>query len=111
MNRIRRILSRPAVPLALALVAGLAGCGPVPVDQAERMCLDDARLAQKPRTNVELGVGVGGGEPRSYGAVSFEVSGDYLMGRDPSDVFANCVMRRSGQPPSVPLADQPAWRG
>ncbi|AUH34961.1 hypothetical protein [Paracoccus tegillarcae] len=96
---------------ALALLGFLAACGPVPIDQAERSCLRDAEMAQKPRTEVALGVGVGNGKPRSYGAVSFEVSGDYLMGRDPANVFANCVQRRAGQPPSVPLNDQPGWRG
>lgn len=105
--------SRRGLTLAVALVlpAVLVACGPVPVDQAERSCLRDARMARAPQTEVELGVGVGGGKPRSYGSVSFEVSGDYLMGRDPADVFASCVRRQSGQQPSVPLYDQPGWQG
>ncbi|TRW98375.1 hypothetical protein FNJ84_06245 [Paracoccus sp. M683] len=104
--------TRLAFASSLLMAAMLAACGPVPVDQAERSCLRDAQMASAPRT--ELGIGVAstrGGDVRPYGSLSFEVSGDYLMGRDPADVFANCVMRRSGQPPSVPLHDQPAWRG
>lgn len=100
--------------LALVVLAGaLAACGPVPVDQAERTCLRDAQLAERPRTNVSLGVGtgLGGGGTRGFGSVSVDVSGDYLMGRDPSQVYDRCVQRRSGQPPRRPLQDQPGWAG
>lgn len=109
--KMTRTGTRLALVSSLLTVAMLAACGPVPVDQAERSCLRDARMARAPQTEVELGVGVGGGKPRSYGSVSFEVSGDYLMGRDPADVFAACVRRQSGQQPSVPLYDQPGWQG
>lgn len=108
-----RIISKTGltVPALLAVTGFLTACGPVPVDQAERSCLRDAHAAQGPRTQVGVGVGVGGGEPRGYGGISFDVSGDYLVGRDPADAFARCVQRRSGQQPSVPLADQPGWQG
>lgn len=100
----------PAVGLALGLAALLAGCGPVPVAQAERSCLDDARLAQGPRGSVSLGVVSDGGRVRPTTGLEVEVSGDYLAGRDPSAVFANCVQRRSGQAPTTPLYEQPGWR-
>ena len=110
--KLTRTGTRLALASSLLMAAMLAGCGPVPVDQAERSCLRDARLAERPRTEVGVGIASDGdGGTRSFGSLSFEVSGDYLMGRDPADVFANCVIRRSGQPPSVPLHDQPAWRG
>ena len=98
--------------MALALVGTLAACGPVPVEQAELTCLRDAELAVRPQTNVALGVGTDfDGDTRGFGAVSVDLSGDYLMGRDPSDVYDRCVRRRSGQPPRQPLAEQPGWTG
>lgn len=98
---------------ALLLVGGVAACGPVPVRQAELTCLRDAELAVRPRTNVAvgLGTGIGGGSTRGFGSVSVDLSGDYLMGRDPSQVYDRCVRQRSGQPPSRPLAEQPGWVG
>lgn len=95
----------------LPLVVVAAACGPVPVDQAERTCLRDAELAERPRGSVAMGVGSGSGGTRSYGSVELEISSDYLRGRDPSDVFNRCVLRRSGQMPTRVLADQPRWRG
>lgn len=102
---------RLAPLLVLMLAAGLSACGPVPVDQAERSCLRNAELAQRPRGEIVLGVGAGGGGPRAIGRVDVEVSGDYLMGRDPNEVFNRCVLNRSGQLPVTPLASQPGWRG
>jgi hypothetical protein len=85
---------------------GMAACAPVPVEQAERNCLQAARDASGPRT--EIGLGLGSGGYRS-GYVGFEVSSDYLYGRDPAEVFDACVRRRSGQPPKRPLQEQPGW--
>ena len=98
--------------LALAFVGTMAACGPVPVEQAELTCLRDAELAVRPRTNVAVGVGTGfDGDTRGFGSVSVDLSGDYLMGRDPAQVYDRCVQRRSGQPPRRPLSDQPGWTG
>ena len=95
----------------LPLIAVMAACGPVPVDQAERICLRDAQLAERPRGSVAMGVGSGSGGTRGYGSLELEISSDYIRGRDPSDVFNRCVLRRSGQMPVRVLADQPGWRG
>lgn len=90
----------------------VTACGPIPVDQAERVCLRDAELAQRPRGEVALGVGTGGGGRTSFrGSVDLQISSDYIMQRDPSDVFNRCVVNRSGQMPTRVLADQPGWRG
>lgn len=91
------------VPLALLL---LAACGPIPLAQAERQCVERARLAQQPRGEVSLGVGSGG---RVAGGVELEITSDFLMGRDPSAVFETCVMQKSGQLPSRPLSQMPGW--
>ena len=85
----------------------LTACAPIPVERAETMCLNDARLATGPRGTLGLGVGTDG--PRAV--LDVTVSSDYLAGRDPAQVFAACVLRRSGQMPTRPLYDQPAWRG
>lgn len=96
----------------MPLLAVLSACGPVSVEQAELTCLRDAELAVRPRTNVAIGVGTDfDGDTGGFGSVSVDLSGDYLMGRDPSDVYDRCVRRRSGQPPRRPLAEQPGWAG
>ena len=56
-----------------------------------------------------VGIGVGSHGYRG-GYVNIGVSSDYIMGRDPSQVFSNCVQRRSGQMPTRPLYEQPGWR-
>ena len=96
---------------SVPLLAALAACAPIPVEQAERVCLRDAELAQAPRGEVALGVGSGGGGSRLGGSVDLEISSDYIMQRDPSDVFNRCVVNRSGQMPTRVVADQPGWRG
>lgn len=106
MMQIRSICA--LVPLML----GLAACGPVPVDRAERACLEDARLASAPRGEIVLGAASGGGRSLGVqGRVELDISSDYILQRDPSDVFNRCVLRKSGQLPSRALADQPGWRG
>ena len=92
----------------LALM-GLTACAtaPVPVEQAEKMCLGAAYDSSAgPKTEVGFGVGNHGFKG---GYVSVGMSADQLMGRDPSEVFAQCVMKRSGQMPSRPLYEQPGW--
>lgn len=91
----------------MPLIAVLAACGPVSVQQAERICMRDAQLAERPRGNVVVGGGTGG----AFGRIEMDISSDYIMRRDPSDVFNRCVLRRSGQMPERVLADQPGWRG
>jgi hypothetical protein len=93
---------------ALPLLLLLAACGPIPVAEAERQCVERARLAEQPRG--ELAIGVGSGGQREAG-LSVEVSGDFLAGRDPGAVFDSCVRGRSGQAPSRPLSAQPDWAG
>lgn len=102
----------PAFVTLLPLLAILAGCGPVPVAQAEAACLHDAELAQRPRGEVAVGIGTDSdGNLRSIGRLEVNISSDYIAGRDPSDVFNRCVLRRSGEMPTRALYDQPGWRG
>lgn len=94
--------------VALPLLAALVACGPIPVEQAERACVDSALSAKHPRGKIGLGINSDGDVATT---AELSVSSDYLMGRDPSDVFNSCVKSRSGQFPTRPLYDQPGWTG
>lgn len=92
----------------LLALAFMAGCGPMTLAEAERQCFDRARLAQQPRGQVAVGMNSAG---EAIGGLKLEVSSDYLMGRDPAQVFESCVMSKAGQPPSRPVYDMPGWKG
>jgi hypothetical protein len=92
---------------AMTGIAVLAGCGPIPVDRAERECFQRARLAASPRGMVAVGGGSGG----AAGKLSLTVSSDFLQGRDPSAVYDSCVFQKSGLPPRQPLYTRPDWQG
>lgn len=90
----------------LALL-GLAACGPVPVEVAERQCIESAQLAQKPRGSVGFVADSNG----NFGTtLSIGISADYLAGRDPDQVYASCVVNRSGQNPTRPFSTRPEAR-
>ncbi|WP_134678969.1 hypothetical protein [Paracoccus ravus] len=99
---------RGALTVVLGLFLGLAACAtaPVSVEEAEMICLRDARDAVRPRSEIGLGIGSDG---YRGGYVGIELSSDYIMGRNPADVFEACVRRRSGLPPGRPLNEQPGW--
>lgn len=104
--------SRSAIVTVLPLMAALTGCGPVPLAQAEASCLRAAELAERPRGTATLGMGTDShGNLRSMGRLEVDISSDYISGRDPSDVYNRCVLRRSGQMPTRALYEQPGWRG
>ncbi len=104
----RRIGTKAAWGLGLIALSACAQ-PPVPVEQAEKMCLGAAyESSAGPKTEVGFGVGNHG---IRGGYVSVGMSADSLMGRDPAEVYARCVMKRSGQMPTRPLYDQPGWGG
>lgn len=94
-------------PVWMAILP-LAACAPVPVERAEQSCLEEARLARAPRGEVSVGVWSGG---RVGASAQVDISSDFVIGRDPEEVFARCVLRRSGQMPTRPLDAQPGWTG
>jgi hypothetical protein len=96
-----------ALAVALA-VAPLVACGPVSLQQAERICFERARDASGPHGEVKLGA-TSYGVP--YVSAEVNVSSDTLQGRDPSQVYESCVFQKSGKPPSRPLYDRPDWKG
>ena len=91
--------------LVLILMIPLLGCGPVSLQQAERECLSQARLAQQPRGSVGIGIGSDGKVRPTFDVT---ISSDYIQGRDPAQVYDACVMRRSGQMPQRPFGSIPA---
>lgn len=93
--------------LALFALLPLIACGPIPLAQAERECFERARLAEHPRG--EVGVGIGSdGRKHTFGEITF--SSDYLQGKDPDQVYQNCVYHRSGEMPTRPYSSIPARR-
>lgn len=91
----------------LALLLLLGACGPIPLEEAERQCTEQARLAQQPRGTIGAGLNSKG---QTFGKFEVTVSSDYIMGRDPAEVYKSCVKSRSGQFPSRALQDQPGYR-
>ena len=77
----------------------LAACGPETLAQVERNCLQQARLAEQPRGTLDLGIGSGG---RRHAELDVEITSDFLLRRDPADVWQSCVVQRSGQLPTRP---------
>ncbi len=91
----------------ILLLLLLSACGPVSLQQAERACFERARLAQQPRGEVAVGINSDG---KVGGAFELNVSSDYVQGRDPSAVYDQCVVQKSGQVPSQPLYSRPDWK-
>lgn len=89
---------------ALGLLLILAACGPISRTQAERECLPQAQVAEHPRGSVGIGIG-SDGQTRVRGELN--ISSDYLQGRDPNQVYTNCVVRRSGEYPLRPYVTTP----
>jgi hypothetical protein len=89
------------------LLLPLAACGPMSLQNAEKQCFERARLAQQPRG--EIYAGIGNGKPA--GGFKIEVTSDYLLRRDPSAVYDQCVLQKSGQAPSQPLYSRTDWKG
>lgn len=88
------------LPLALLPLA-LAACETPPMDpeRAAQLCEERARAAQGPTGSVTLGT-----SSRSGGFISGEigVTGDFLAGRDPYDIYEECVRARTGLDPIRP---------
>ena len=84
-----------------AALAALSACTPPTPEQAAARCEERARAAQAPDIGITLGVNSDSG-PYAGGRIS--VSGDYIAGRDPMDVYEDCVMRLTGAEPVRPPA-------
>ncbi|MFZ3583561.1 hypothetical protein ACOI1H_15500 [Loktanella sp. DJP18] len=91
----------------LILIAGLLALGactppppPTPQQVAAR-CDEEARRAAGPTGQVAVGVSSGRGVQTG---ISIGVTDDYLRGRDPSTVHAECYVRLTGAAPMIPYS-------
>ena len=82
------------VSLAFGALGSLAACssGPVPLEQAERECWQRAWRAERPRGELAVGASNRG----SIARLDLEISSDYLAGRDPAQIYDQCVFNKSG---------------
>lgn len=91
-------------PFLLPLAAGamlLAACEPVPVDPetAALQCEERARGAQGPTGSVTIGASSDDGP---FVGTEIGLSSDYLAGRDPVQVYNDCVIQKTGALPIRP---------
>ena len=86
------------VPKSAALLLALAACTPVPLtpEQAAVECEARARAAQAPTGSVTVGVNSNSGP---FTTATIGVTGDYLAGRDPLEVYSDCVWDKTGAAP------------
>jgi hypothetical protein len=86
--------------LALPLLA-LVACTPVPVspERAAEICEEKARAAQGPTGRVSVGTNSNTG---ANAGIEIGVTSDFLTGRDPLDVYTECVFDRTGAGPIRP---------
>lgn len=85
-------------------VLAVTACGPVPLPLAEQQCIEPAQLAQRPRGSVGI---VADNHGNVGASLSIGISSDYVQGRDPDQVYANCVFSKSGMAPSRPFSARP----
>jgi hypothetical protein len=86
--------------LSLGLLA-LAACDPVPIspERAADICEAQARAAQGPTGRIAIGTNSNTGP---FTNAEIGISGDYLAGRDPVEVYTQCVISRTGAGPIRP---------
>ena len=92
-------MTRTGISLGLCLVA-LAACGPMSPERAADYCEDRARAATGPTGHVGIGITNKG---KTTTSASIGVTSDYLLGKDPYQVYDQCVRQKSGQGPIRPL--------
>jgi len=88
--------------VAVALVGGtLSACTPVPLDpeRVAQQCEERARAAMGPTGSVRIGTNSNTGP---YAGAQIGISGDYIAGRDPYEVYNQCYYQRMGEAPIRP---------
>lgn len=89
-----RIFAFLAVGLMAACAAPL-----ISPEEAALECDEKARAAQGPTGRVTVGAN---SESGGFGGVEIGLSSDFLTGRDPVEVYTECVFDRSGTAPIRP---------
>jgi len=87
---------------ALSAICVVAGCDlpPLSPDRAAEICEERARAAQGPTGRVTVGSNSNSGP---FGGVEIGVSSDFVAGRDPLEVYEQCIFDRTGAAPIRPL--------
>ncbi|MBO6854101.1 MAG: hypothetical protein JJ872_10095 [Marivivens sp.] len=89
---------RAALPV-IGLVM-LAACSTtVDPERAAQACEERARAAQGPTGEMTFGVN---SQTGSFAGASIALSSDFLTGKDPVEVYENCVFQRTGMAPIRP---------
>jgi len=76
--------------ISFCFMIGCAASKPVPLTkkQVESICQKKKNEATKPTTNLSLSTGSEG--PKYQ--IGITMSSDYITGRDPSEVYKQCIM-------------------
>ena len=87
---------------ALVICAALVttACGPISPERAAEQCEERAREAAGPTTEIGIRVNSDG---RVTSGISIGITSDFLTGKDPEQVYVDCVEQKTGQPPIRPL--------
>ncbi|MBR2573498.1 MAG: hypothetical protein IKE14_04130 [Loktanella sp.] len=85
---------------AAGLLLGLAACGPVSPERAADRCEERARAAQGPTIGLTLGANSNSG-PFASGSIG--ITSDAIRGRDPVQLYDECVFRLTGEMPVRPV--------
>lgn len=91
---------RPGILLLALTALLLAACGPISPEQAANQCEEQARRAAGPTGKIGIGVNSNGQVTNSF---SIGISSDALLGKDPEQVYLDCIRRKTGQEPIRPL--------
>nr|WP_252734475.1 hypothetical protein [Octadecabacter sp. B2R22] len=86
----------------MAVFLPVAACAAAPAtpERAAEICEEKARAAQGPTGSVSVGANSNTGP---YSDVQISLTSDYLAGRDPNDVYAECIYDQTGAAPIRPL--------
>ncbi len=84
----------------IAALTLLAACGPVSPQRAADMCEDRANAAVGPTGEIGIGINNKG---NTSGSFEIGVTSDFIQGRDPYQVYEDCVRQKTGQGPIRPL--------
>ena len=93
------LMRRWAIPV-IGVGLGLAACGPISPERAAQECEERARQTSGLTGQARMGVGSGG--VTTGLDLGIVLSSDTLRGRDPVDVYDDCVRSKTGHSPIRP---------
>lgn len=78
----------------------MVACGPISPELAARQCTEQARRAAGPTGEIGIGVNSDG---QVSNRIEIGISSDFLLGKDPQQIYEDCVRRKTGEGPIRPL--------